>query len=119
MAEGEGGEMSRQSFQVAYDGDSDTHSMDVQGLAPALLAFGRLVREANSELNGRRATVKVLVKSDFEHKCFNINFEVIQNILDMIAGLLQSEEIKTARQILIDLGIIGGGGGLELFGYLN
>jgi hypothetical protein len=83
------------------------------------LAFGRLVREANAELNGKRATVKVLVQSDFEHKCFNINFEVVQHVLDMIAGFLKSEEVKTARQILIDLGIIGGGGGLGLFGYLK
>ncbi|HLG82527.1 MAG TPA: hypothetical protein VKY22_16045 [Bradyrhizobium sp.] len=106
-------------FQVAYDGDTDTHSMDVQELAPALMAFGRLVREANAALNGKRATVKVLVQSDFEHKCFNINFEVIQTILDAIAGFLSSEEVKSARQILVDLGIIGGGGGLGLFGYLK
>jgi hypothetical protein len=112
-------DLSRQSFQVAYDGDGDTHAMEVQELAPALLAFGRLVREANAELNGKRATVKVLVQSDFEHRCFNINFEVVQHVLDMIAGFLKSEEVKTARQILIDLGIIGGGGGLGLFGYLK
>jgi hypothetical protein len=103
MADIESDDESRQSFQVAYDGDADMHSMDVQELAPALLAFGRLVRETNAELNGKRAAVKVLVKSDFEHKCFNINLEVVQSILDMIAGFLKSEEIKTARQILIDL----------------
>jgi hypothetical protein len=119
MADSGGGDMSRQSFQVAYDGDIDAHSMDVQELAPALLAFGRLVREANAELNGKRATVKVLVQSNFEHKCFNIDLEVVQNILDMIAGFLSSEEVKTAKQILIDLGIIGGGSGLGLFGYLK
>jgi hypothetical protein len=119
MADQEGGEMSRQSFQVAYDGKADTHSIEVQELAPALLSFGRLVREANAALNGKRATVRVLVQSDFEHKCFNINFEVVQHVLDMIASFLTSEEVKTARQILIDLGIIGGGGGLGLFGYLK
>jgi len=119
MADGEGGDMSRQLFQVAYYGDTDTHSMDVQELAPALLALGRLVREANAELNGKRATVKVLVQSDFEHKCFQVNLEVVQSILDMIAHFLTSEEVKSARQILIDLGIIGGGGGLGLFGFLK
>ncbi|MDN4982380.1 hypothetical protein QY049_03970 [Bradyrhizobium sp. WYCCWR 13022] len=111
--------VSRQTFQVAYDGADDVHSMDVQELGPALLAFGRLVREANAELNGKRATMKVLVQSDFEHKCFNINFEIVQTILDHIVGFLTSAEVKTARQILIDLGIIGGGSGLGLFGYLK
>jgi hypothetical protein len=37
----------------------------------------------------------------------------------MIADFLTSEEVKSARQILIDLGIIGGGGGLGLFGFLK
>ncbi len=115
----EAGDVSRQQFHVAYDGDADTHSMDVQELAPALLAFGKLIREANAQLNRKKATVKVLVTSDFEHRCFNISFEVIQNIIHQIATLLQSEEVKTARQILVDLGIIGGGGGLGLFGYLK
>lgn len=120
MAESGQSEMSRQHFQVAYDGDGrDAHSMDVQELGPALMSFGRLVREANAQLNGKRATVKVLVQSDFEHKCFNINFEVVQGILSQVATLLQSEEIKTARQILVDLGIITGSSGLGLLGFLR
>jgi hypothetical protein len=121
MADPEGGDVSRQAFQVAYDGahGDDAHSMDVEQLAPALLSFGRLIREANAELNGKKAKANVLVTSDFEHKCFNINFEVIQHIIHQLATLLQSEEVKTARQILVDLGFIGGGGGLGLIGYLK
>jgi len=119
MAEVEGGDMSRQAFQVAYDGESGEHSIDVEELAPALVAFGRLIREANAQLNGKKAKVKVLVTSDFEHKCFHISFEVIQNILHQIATFLQTEDVKTARQILVDLGIIGGSGGLGLFGFLR
>jgi hypothetical protein len=121
MAEEPPGEdMSRHEFQVAYDGFvGSEHAMDVQELAPALLSFGRLIREANLQLNGKNATVKVLVVSDFEHKCFNINFEVIQSILDRVVSFLQSEEVKTARQILVDLGIIGGTGGLGLFGLMK
>jgi hypothetical protein len=37
----------------------------------------------------------------------------------MIADFLTSEEVKSARQILVDLGIIGGGSGLGLFGFLK
>jgi hypothetical protein len=115
------GEIIRFAFQVAYDGKHlhDAHSMDVQELAPALLSFGRLVRETNSQLNGNKADVKVLVTSNFEHKCFNINFEIVQTVLHHISTFLQSEEVKTARGILVDLGIIGGSSGLGLFGYLK
>jgi hypothetical protein len=71
MAVTERGDESRYSFQVAYHGaDADYHSMDVEALGPALLAFGKLIRETNSEINGDRATVKVLVVSDFEHACW-------------------------------------------------
>jgi hypothetical protein len=114
-----GGGMSRQAFQVAYDGRVlDQHSMDVQELAPALLAFGRLIRETNVQLNGNKAKVRVLVTSDFEHKCFNINFEVVQNILQQISALLETEGLKDAKDILAALGI-GGGGGFGLFQYLK
>ena len=119
MAETERGEVSRQAFQVAYGGPGDPHTMDVQDLAPALVAFGRLVREANAQINGKRATVRLLVTSDFEHKCFNISFEVLQSILDHVVGFLKSDEVKTAREILGDLGFLGSASGLGLIGYLK
>jgi hypothetical protein len=60
MAELEEPAMSRQEFSVAYLGDHrhDDHSIDVQVLAPALLAFGRLLREANNEFNGKTVRPK-------------------------------------------------------------
>ena len=119
MAETERGEVSRQAFQVAYGGPDDPHTMDVQDLAPALVAFGRLVREANAQINGKRATVRLLVTSDFEHKCFNISFEVLQSILDHVVGFLKSDEVKTAREILGDLGFLGSASGLGSIGYLK
>jgi hypothetical protein len=49
-------EVSKHEFSIAYDGaalaEAGDHSIDVQTLAPALLAFGKLIREANTEFNG-------------------------------------------------------------------
>jgi hypothetical protein len=119
MADIEGGDVSRHSFQVAYDGGQAAgHSMDVETLAPALLAFGRLIRESNEVLNHDRATVKVLVASDFEHKCFNVNFEVVQTILQKMKGLLQDDNIKTAIDVLQKIGIVGSTVG-TLLGFLR
>lgn len=119
MVEAYRDDMSRQTFRVAYDGDDDTHAMDVQELAPALIAFGRLVREANTQLNGKKSTVRVFVQSDFEHKCFNINFEIVQTWWNQAATFLGTDEYKNARQLLIDLGILGGGGGYGLLKFLQ
>jgi hypothetical protein len=45
-------DVSKQSFSISYDGealaDASEHSIDVQTVAPALLAIGELIREADS-----------------------------------------------------------------------
>ena len=52
-------DVSRHAFAIAYDGNNlpdGAHSIQVEALAPALLAFGKLIREANAEFNGKKAT---------------------------------------------------------------
>ena len=102
--------MSRRAFEIAYAGPSpDDHSMDVEELAPALIAIGQLVREANAVLNGKKATVNVSVVSDFEHKCFNINFEVVQTVYEQLKSLLAQDGVKSAKDILEWTGLVAGG----------
>jgi hypothetical protein len=114
------GDEHRAKFQVAYIGDADDdHSMDVEALAPALLAFGKLVRAANAELNQNRASMKVLVDSEFEHKCFLINFETLQTILDTVKDFLNDEGVKHAADVLQKLGVTAGTAAAGLFGYLK
>lgn len=125
MAEdAESSAVSRQMFSVAYAGSTiaDVHSIDVEALAPALLAFGKLIRTANSEFNGDRATAKVLVASDFEHKCFNINFESIVSIIDTLKTLVGIvDSTKSAKEILEWIGILSapGAAATSYLGYLK
>ncbi len=100
--------MSRHEFSVSYLGKNraDDHSIDVQTLAPALLAFGRLLREANSEFNGKKSTAKVLVVSDFEHKCFNINFELVVSLYEQVKLLLATDQMQSAKNVLEWIGIV-------------
>lgn len=101
--------MSRHGFSIAYDGGiaGADHTIDVQALAPALLAFGRIIREANVEFNGKGATAKVLVVSDFERKCFNINFEVLLSYIEHLKSLvgMAHDANLTAKDILEWLGL--------------
>jgi hypothetical protein len=113
-------EQNRERFQVAYVGDDDNnHSMDVEALAPVLLAFGQLIRAANAELNQNRASIKVLVDSEFEHKCFLINFETLQTILDTVKDFLNDEGVKHAADVLQKVGVTAGTAAAGLFGYLK
>ncbi|MBX3488868.1 hypothetical protein [Parvibaculum sp.] len=101
-------EVSRHQFSIAYTGDERgaDHSISVEALAPALLAFGKLLREANSELNGPKAKANVYVVSDFEHKCFNINFDLALGFYEQVKSLVQTTEIKDAKEILEWIGIL-------------
>lgn len=120
MIGNEGGEIERKGFQVAYFGETpDDHSLDVEALAPALLGFGRLIRESNSVLNGDKAKITVMVTSDFEHKCFHINFEVLQLVYEKIGTLLQEDYVKTAKDILQIIGVVRSAGAASLLDYLK
>jgi hypothetical protein len=116
--------VSRQSFSVAYSGADrrDDRAMDVETLAPALLAVGRLIRLANLEFNGDRAYVNVNVLSDFEHRCFNINFETIITGLDHAKTMLglTGDNIKAAKDILEQVGLLKpAAAGVSLYAYLR
>lgn len=101
--------MTEQAVQLRYDGPALAgHAMNVDHLGPALLAMMVVCREAAVVVNGGRTSVNVFVKSDFEHGCFQINFEVIQTLLDAAAPLLKEPRLATAKEILEWLGFVVG-----------
>ncbi|MBR1151098.1 hypothetical protein [Bradyrhizobium sp. JYMT SZCCT0428] len=82
--------------------------MDVADLAPALLALGELIKRANYAVNGDASKVNLIVQSDFEHKCFQVNLELVQSILSTIGSFLTDEHtLKSAQNIAGLLGLIG------------
>jgi len=78
--------MSKTHFQLAYDVRAGT--MDVNELAPALLATGDLLREANKQLNGEGSDVAVKVQSDFRRGSFEVALIVDHTILEQAKNLL-------------------------------
>lgn len=114
-------DMSKASFNVLYDGPALANSeMDVRELAPALLALGALLEEANSVINDGRAQVAVQVKATFKTGCFGIELDVLQSFLQHAHNLFSNESVASAKELLEWLGLvqdnagklIAGGGGL-------
>lgn len=108
---------------IRYNGPAlDDHQMDVQALAPALLALAEMVQLANKKFNGDAASMKVLVKADVEQQCFQLDIHIVQSILESAKHLFGTDQYKTAKEIaeLLDLlvpgGVVGGiGGGVFWF----
>ncbi len=82
--------------------------MDVQDLAPALLALGHIIQTANQKFNGDAAAIRVLVNADIEQRCFQIDISLVQSIIEHTRTLFASDAIKTAEDIAKFVGITAG-----------
>lgn len=111
--------MSSTSFQVVYDGPALTGSaIDVRDLAPALLAFGDVIEQANMTLNDGRASVALRVNASFKSGCFGIDFSVVQSLLSQVAGLFKEPPVATAREVTEQLGFVYAKGAAGIGGVL-
>lgn len=80
--------------------------MDVADLAPALLGISELCKITNRKFNGERAAVKVLIGSDVEHKCFQIDLNVVQTLWEHTKAVLANDDVKTAKEVLEWIGLL-------------
>lgn len=104
---------------IRYDGPAlASHEMDVQDLAPALLALADLIQIANQKFNGAQTKIQVLVNADVEQRCFMIDISLVQSFMDQAKTLLGSDEVKTAKEIAEWVGILSGSS-VGLFGLLK
>lgn len=108
---------------IRFDGPAlATHEMDVQDLAPALLALADIIQAANQKFNGDHANIKVLVNADVEQRCFMLDLSLVQSLMERAHGFFGSDDVKTAKDIAEWIGLIGGGAittGAGLFGLLR
>lgn len=114
--------VSRVRTTLRYDGPAlRDHEMDVQDLAPALLALADIIQAANRKFNGDAAKMRVLVDADVEQRCFQLDIHLVQSVLQQTKALLADENVKTAKEIAEWVGIIGGaaGGAWGLFALIK
>jgi len=105
--------------RIRYDGPALAgHEMDVQDLAPALLAMAEIVQIANRKFNGDAASIRVMVDADVEQQCFQLDLSLVQSFFDQAAVLIGHKDVATAKDIAEWVGIISGSG-LGLFGLLK
>jgi len=95
---------------IRYDGPAlAEHEIDIQELAPALLALADVIQLANKKFNGDAAAMRVTVKADVEQRCFQIYIHLAQTLLEQARGLFTEENLKTAGEIAKAVGLVGTG----------
>ncbi len=114
--------MSREKVRIRYDGPALAEkSIDIDDLAPALLAIGELCKLANRRFNGDRVSVKVLVNADLDQNCFELNLELVQTLLDQARSIMGNEDVATAKELYEWLGLLASPsiGILGVYGFLK
>lgn len=97
-------------FQIVYDGPAlDTHEMDINDLAPALLAISELLEEANQIINDGKAKVDVRVKGSFKSGSFGVDLSVFQSSLDFLS-LFNNPHVTGALNLAAIIGLIASPG---------
>jgi hypothetical protein len=115
------------NFSIIFDGPAlEGGEIDVNDLAPALMALNDLFRSANKKLNGNKVETSLRVRATAA-KCFEVDLSLIQlagqTIQDILTYAEENEKGLAAANELVDLllKVVGGtvttGGGL--FGLLK
>ena len=110
----------RANFSICYSGKAlEDGTMDVNELAPALFAIGKIVNEANKIINDKQEKIQINVQA-FRKGSFIIDIEVAKSILDQI--VLFNNNHTDMLAVLQTLGLIQGFTDinlLEVFKYIK
>ncbi|MDP3875871.1 MAG: hypothetical protein Q8Q50_02710 [Methylobacter sp.] len=112
--------MSNAHFQIVYDGPAlDLHEMDVNDLAPALLAIGGLMEAVGNVLQGDKFKITVSVKGSFKTGCFGV--DMVAHAKNIIVDAMDVFNHGSTSAVLNAAGIIGlvNWGGGTLIGFLR
>lgn len=109
-------------FSVSYGGSAlSDHEMNVRDLAPALLALGELIEDANKILNNDKTKVVVNIKAT-EPGSVIVALSAHQDLISQAIGLFSSDGVNSVLNLLDILKILGlsvGGGGLGVIGIIK
>jgi hypothetical protein len=92
----------RAVFEIAYEGPAlEDGIMDVNELAPALLALGNLVDSANKAIGDPDSQTRVVVRSNFEKGSFQITLELIYRLSEQLKLIFDVKQVATSADKLL------------------
>lgn len=108
------------NFLLKYDGEAlASHQMNVKDLAPALLALGEMIEEANRTLNDDKVQVAVNIKATGEGSVL-VELVAQQSVIQQAVGLFSSDGVNAVVNVATILQLLGVGGvGGGVFGLIK
>lgn len=104
----------QETICVAYTGEAvNDGTMDINELAPALLALSNLISEANQTLNNDGSKIEVRISSHFERGSFEMILNLIRSLPQQMK-LWFSDSGYTLGQVLNNLGLASTLSGVNL-----
>jgi hypothetical protein len=96
--------MPSEKFQLTYAGETvNGGAMSVYELAPALIAVGDLIKDANRLFNGDRSSIDLSVQADFKKSSFEIDLLLNQQMLQSAYGTFEFLAAVDAKVLLDQL----------------
>lgn len=107
---------SKEIIRFRFNGPAvDDKLIDVNDLAPSLLALGDLCKEANHHLNHGKVLANVRVRVDSEQNCFELDVELALTAYDAVKEFVFAEKTQVAKEVLEWLGLLGVSSGFIWF----
>lgn len=106
------------NLTIAYDGAAlEDGTMDVQELAPALLAIGELINECNKVINGKEEKIQIRIKADFKKGSFQTEIIIAKGMIDQL--MLTLGPAFKVKDLLELIGFFGGTGAATFLGLIK
>ncbi len=101
-----GDQVSKAAVTVSFGGPAvQDGSMDLNELAPSMLALAGLVQRANTLVNDDRSKVRVRLAAGFKRGSFEFTIQVLQSLGQRLGNLLTHDNIQSADALLSILGL--------------
>jgi hypothetical protein len=99
--------MSTTELQVIFEGHAvESGKIDARVLGTSLTAYSEVFQRANSLANGEASEAVVLVESNFQKGSFDVNLQLVQNIVENAKALITAHPFLSAGELAAAIGFL-------------
>lgn len=99
--------MSATELQVIFEGLAvESGKIDARVLGTSLTAYSEVFHRANALANGEASEAVVLVESNFQKGSFDVNLQLVQNVIETAKTLITAHPFLSAGELAAAIGFV-------------